>query len=523
MCPAVVGARPPSSDCHVTVTGGDGGDGGVRSKLPRRSTEIRVLSGALSGARLRLAGQAAALGRQAQRGVSAPSSRSWPLVVSAGSLSAVRAGHRALAAASCCRLRAWTGVSAAGRPRCAGTSAPPPAAPTRGRSWVRDALRRNAEQRPTWPVYRYLRENGEVADSLTCAGIHHVAQKVAAFLTGPAGLRAGDRAVLVYPPGAPLPSNRPLRSDCGRPARSGSHAQMAVRGAHRVSVLGAPRVCSPRLGLPECLPLLESSAIREGLQADAMRARARAGLEFVKAMWGCLYAGVVAVPVCPPVPGRLPQMLPHFTKIVEDSGAVALLTDGFYSQARARAAPARRRGRRAQALQPRSTQDTMCWLHHRGCSINAAYRDVDERVRSSAIDLWRDLPREWGCMVQGVPASRVVERLCATSYCGCSVRKQQAVCRCAVEARHAVPGRLHVAVGEAAEVAGAAVAHHRRGGRRAAGAGVAACGRGQVWRRAVECPLAPCVLAWVARVGTGIRCDARYERRSNMWRRRAPG
>jgi acyl-CoA synthetase (AMP-forming)/AMP-acid ligase II len=52
-----------------------------------------------------------------------------------------------------------------------------------------------------------------------------------------------------------------------------------------------------------------------------------AGLEFVKAMWGCLFAGVVAVPVCPPDPTRLPATLPHFNRIVEDCGAVAILTD----------------------------------------------------------------------------------------------------------------------------------------------------------------------------------------------------
>ena len=44
---------------------------------------------------------------------------------------------------------------------------------------------------------------GGVQDSITCAGAHHAAQALAAFLTGPAGLRPGDRAVLVYPPGAP--------------------------------------------------------------------------------------------------------------------------------------------------------------------------------------------------------------------------------------------------------------------------------------------------------------------------------
>ena len=240
-----------------------------------------------------------------------------------------------------------------GRARRAGTSAPPPAAPARGRSWVRDALRRNAEQRPTWPVYRYLRENGEVADSLTCAGIHHVAQKVAAFLTGPAGLRAGDRAVLVYPPGAPTAAKRPLYTPGVRRAGR-SHAWEAVHGMIECPCWRASRVLAPPASALVC-----ASARRcgdeEGPRVDAACARARAGLEFVKAMWGCLYAGVVAVPVCPPVPGRLPQMLPHFTKIVEDSGAVALLTDGFYSQVRAVPRP-----RRAAAALPQASSLAAC-------------------------------------------------------------------------------------------------------------------------------------------------------------------
>ena len=59
-----------------------------------------------------------------------------------------------------------------------------------------------------------------------------------------------------------------------------------------------------------------------------------AGLEFVKAMWGCLFAGVVAVPVCPPNPLTLQTLrdtLPHFQRILDDSGAVAILTDSQIS------------------------------------------------------------------------------------------------------------------------------------------------------------------------------------------------
>ena len=51
-------------------------------------------------------------------------------------------------------------------------------------------------------------------------------------------------------------------------------------------------------------------------------------------MWGCLFAGVVAVPVCPPNPLTLQTLrdtLPHFQRILDDSGAVAILTDSQFS------------------------------------------------------------------------------------------------------------------------------------------------------------------------------------------------
>ena len=44
-------------------------------------------------------------------------------------------------------------------------------------------------------------------------------------------------------------------------------------------------------------------------------------------MWGCLFADIVAVPVPPPNPERLSSSLPSFNRILEDSGAVAILTD----------------------------------------------------------------------------------------------------------------------------------------------------------------------------------------------------
>lgn len=70
-----------------------------------------------------------------------------------------------------------------------------------GRNWIVDALRRNVETHPHWPVYRYLDAQGGVADMITCYGAYHTARSVAAYLLGPCGLRPGDRVVLVYPPG----------------------------------------------------------------------------------------------------------------------------------------------------------------------------------------------------------------------------------------------------------------------------------------------------------------------------------
>ncbi|RKH21367.1 LLM class flavin-dependent oxidoreductase [Corallococcus sp. CA047B] len=53
------------------------------------------------------------------------------------------------------------------------------------------------------------------------------------------------------------------------------------------------------------------------------------GLEFVSAFMGCLYAGVVAVPVYPPEPGRLERTLPRLRAIAQDCGARYVLTTSF--------------------------------------------------------------------------------------------------------------------------------------------------------------------------------------------------
>ncbi|HEY4181375.1 MAG TPA: fatty acyl-AMP ligase [Kofleriaceae bacterium] len=51
-----------------------------------------------------------------------------------------------------------------------------------------------------------------------------------------------------------------------------------------------------------------------------------AGLDFVRAFWGCIYAGVIAVPVPAPHPARLARTLPRLRAIVTDCTPSAVLT-----------------------------------------------------------------------------------------------------------------------------------------------------------------------------------------------------
>jgi amino acid adenylation domain-containing protein/FkbM family methyltransferase len=53
------------------------------------------------------------------------------------------------------------------------------------------------------------------------------------------------------------------------------------------------------------------------------------GLDYVAAFFGCLYAGVVAVPAYPPDPSRLARTLPRLQAIIADAGAEAVLTTGM--------------------------------------------------------------------------------------------------------------------------------------------------------------------------------------------------
>jgi acyl-CoA synthetase (AMP-forming)/AMP-acid ligase II len=63
-----------------------------------------------------------------------------------------------------------------------------------------------------------------------------------------------------------------------------------------------------------------------GLQGERVLLIFQMGLDYIAAFFGCLYAGVLAVPVAPPDPNRLSKAWPQLTAIAGASGAAAILT-----------------------------------------------------------------------------------------------------------------------------------------------------------------------------------------------------
>ncbi|MFD9907510.1 AMP-binding protein [Streptomyces sp. NPDC059063] len=68
-------------------------------------------------------------------------------------------------------------------------------------------------------------------------------------------------------------------------------------------------------------------ALRErGLRGERVLLLHPPGIELITALFGCLYAGAVAVPAYPPDPGRLDRTLPRLLSMVDDARPGALLT-----------------------------------------------------------------------------------------------------------------------------------------------------------------------------------------------------
>lgn len=63
-----------------------------------------------------------------------------------------------------------------------------------------------------------------------------------------------------------------------------------------------------------------------GAEGDRALLLFPAGLDFLKAFFGCLYAGVIAIPAPPPEASRLKRTLPRLRAIVEDARASAILS-----------------------------------------------------------------------------------------------------------------------------------------------------------------------------------------------------
>ncbi len=82
---------------------------------------------------------------------------------------------------------------------------------------------------------------------------------------------------------------------------------------------------------------LRARAIAERLEALGLRGETAlllypaSGEAFVEAFFGCLYAGVIAVPMS--TPGRLSRALPRLQAIIDDAGGSAVLTAGALRQA----------------------------------------------------------------------------------------------------------------------------------------------------------------------------------------------
>ncbi|WP_320068789.1 AMP-binding protein [Micromonospora sp. RTGN7] len=77
---------------------------------------------------------------------------------------------------------------------------------------------------------------------------------------------------------------------------------------------------------------VRARAVAAALRAGGARPGDRAvlllppGLDYVNAFFGCLYAGVIAVPVYPPDPFQLERTLPRLLGILRDAGPVVALT-----------------------------------------------------------------------------------------------------------------------------------------------------------------------------------------------------
>jgi len=71
---------------------------------------------------------------------------------------------------------------------------------------------------------------------------------------------------------------------------------------------------------------IAASLMSKGLTGERALLLYPPGLDYISGFFGCLYAGVIAVPAYPPDPNRLNRSLPRLQAIVNDAGATVALT-----------------------------------------------------------------------------------------------------------------------------------------------------------------------------------------------------
>src|SRR6476619_698930 len=65
---------------------------------------------------------------------------------------------------------------------------------------------------------------------------------------------------------------------------------------------------------------------RAGAKGERALLLYQPGLDFIEGFFGCLYAGVVPVPVYPPDPAKLNRTLPRLQAVIADAQATIVLT-----------------------------------------------------------------------------------------------------------------------------------------------------------------------------------------------------
>jgi acyl-CoA synthetase (AMP-forming)/AMP-acid ligase II/cytochrome P450/thioesterase domain-containing protein len=133
------------------------------------------------------------------------------------------------------------------------------------------------------------------------------------------------------------------------------------------------------------------------------------GLDFITALWGCFYAGAVAVPCYPPEPERLERTLPRLQAILQDAAPALLLStstllelaQGFFAPAEVLAQVPReasdllaRAGREAQWHEPQVQPEDLALIQYTsGSTATPKGVTVPHRALSANLEMMQQTAR----------------------------------------------------------------------------------------------------------------------------------